>query len=49
MTVLPILAIVAVDVDGVELLGLALRLPHLGVDINVILTPPCILCIENHE
>ena len=20
-----------------------------GVDVNVILTPPCIFCIENHE
>jgi hypothetical protein len=27
--------------------GAAAALPHLGVDIKVILTPPCIFCIEN--
>jgi hypothetical protein len=22
--------------------------PHLGVDVNVILTPPCIFCMDNN-
>jgi hypothetical protein len=34
------------DVDDHRAQRLALR--RLGVDVEVILTPPCIICMENH-
>ena len=33
-----------------ELLRVVARVPdHLGTDVKVILTPPCIFCMENHR
>ena len=42
--------LLAVEGEGVQhrLLALPREQRHLGVDVEVIITAPCILCIEDH-